>query len=71
MTENIDLIRTNDMEYIRNYTIRLELSNSKVKVVEKNFLLLFALYIALLKEFIVNSIYYKRKVKKIIDFKII
>lgn len=62
MTENIDLIRTNDMEYIRNYTIRLELSNSKVKVVEKNFLLLFALYIALLKEFIVNSIYYKRKV---------
>lgn len=62
MTENIDLIRTNDMEYIRNYTMRLELSNSKVKVVEKNFLLLFALYIALLKEFIVNSIYYKRKV---------
>lgn len=62
MTENFDLIRTNDMEYIRNYTMRLELSNSKVKVVEKNFLLLFALYIALLKEFIVNSIYYKRKV---------
>lgn len=46
MTENFDLIRTNDMEYIRNYTMRLELSNSKVKVVEKNFLLLFALYIA-------------------------
>ena len=62
MTENFDLIRTNDMEYIWNYTMRLELSNSKVKVVEKNFLLLFALYIALLKEFIVNSIYYKRKV---------
>lgn len=31
MTENFDLIRTNDMEYIRNYTMRLELSSATAR----------------------------------------
>ena len=36
MTEDIDLIRVTGVEYVKDYTMRLEFSNGKVKLV--NFL---------------------------------
>ena len=36
MTEDIDLIRVTGVEYVKGYTMRLEFSNGKVKLV--NFL---------------------------------
>ena len=36
MTEDIDLIRITGVEYVKDYTMRLEFSNGKVKLV--NFL---------------------------------
>lgn len=34
MNEDIDLIRVTDVEYIKDYTLRLEFSNGKTKVVD-------------------------------------
>ena len=34
MTEDIDLIRITDVEYIKDYTMQLEFSNGKVKVID-------------------------------------
>ena len=36
MTEDIDLIRVTGVEYVKDYTMRLEFSNGKLKLV--NFL---------------------------------
>ena len=34
MTEDIDLIRITGVEYVKDYTMRLEFSNGKVKLIE-------------------------------------
>ena len=34
MTEDIDLIRITGVEYVKDYTMRLEFSNGKVKLID-------------------------------------
>ena len=34
MTEDIDLIRVTGVEYVKDYTMRLEFSNGKVKLID-------------------------------------
>ena len=36
MTEDIDLIRVTGVEYVKDYTMRLEFSNGKVKLVNSS-----------------------------------